>query len=309
MRLKAAKTTFGPTSYETRQKQDAIRDEVSTRTNYLVVENQKGIQVQLDQTGYCVIDGFLGGSANGYPDQIRDEMKALWNRGWFEEETEAARQFKVGEYQILNNDTDHRFCAKLLGANPGEDAEKYVETQYEVAPTLVNFTRSLLVSLAGPIAKAAGGEISTNIGVAELIALCGNGARYDRRVSNVYGWNTQQGFAPDPRKLTLFYFANPNYREELGGHLQLEGVISPTGAASVAPFHDRLVMFWADKTVWSMRPSQATTISEHQFALHMELMAANHKLVKYDPVAFARWFPELRNMPMDWPPPNLPQPY
>ena len=32
-----------------------------------------------------------------------------------------------------------------------------------------------------------------------------------------YGWNTEQGFVRDPRKLVAIYFANPNYREEHGG--------------------------------------------------------------------------------------------
>lgn len=38
-------------------------------------------------------------------------------------------------------------------------------------------------------------------GISELFVLCGQGARYDRRVSNVFGWNTEQGFVRDPRAL------------------------------------------------------------------------------------------------------------
>lgn len=45
------------------------------------------------------------------------------------------------------------------------------------------------------------------------------------------------------------FTAPRNYREELGGVLQLEGVITPTGAVRISPVADRLVLFWADKTV------------------------------------------------------------
>lgn len=287
--------------YEAKQQQAAVMDEVGQRVQYVIEENEKGIMEQLRQYGYSQVDGFLGSEIHGYPDTIREQMQALFNRGWFSEDTEEESSFKVGEYRITNTDTEHRFTAKLLGSSPGDDAEKMVETQYEVAPTVISFVRSLLVSLAGPVGKVAGGTISTNIGSAEMNVLCGNGARRDRRVSNEYGWNTQRGWAPDPRKLTAIYFTNPKHRPELGGHLQLEGVITPTGAVSIAPVHDRLVLFWADKTVWSIRPSQATMISEHQYCMVMQLMAEDHKLVKYDPETFARWFPELRGQPMRMP--------
>ena len=54
--------------------------------------------------------------------------------------------------------------------------------------------------------------------------------------------------------------------------LQLEGVITPSGAVRISPLHDRLVLFWADKTVWSMTPSRATMISEHQYGIIMHMM-------------------------------------
>jgi len=275
-------------------------DEVGERVQYMVQENAKGICDQLKNYGYSQVDGFLGAEIYGYPDRIRDEMKAMFDRGFFEEETESEGSFKIGEYRITNQDQAHRFKTKLLGSTDAEGAAK-VETQYEVAPTVISFVRSLLVSLAGPVSGVAGGKISTNVGSAELNVFCGNGARRDRRVSNEYGWNTQRGFAPDPRKLTAIYFANPNNKSELGGHLQLEGVITPTGAVSIQPVHDRLVLFWADKTVWSVRPSQATRISEHQYCIIMQLMSQDHKDVQYDPRAFARWFPELRDQPMSLP--------
>mmetsp|Transcript_77299 Transcript_77299/g.244234 ORF Transcript_77299/g.244234 Transcript_77299/m.244234 type:complete len:287 (-) Transcript_77299:1220-2080(-) len=281
--------------------------EVGRRVAYVVCENAAGIQDQLRQYGYSQVDGFLGGSIHGYPDVIRDEMKKLFDRGWFQQETEEQAIFKVGQYRVTNQDRDHRFMSKLLGTQPGdEEGERRVETQYEVARTVVDFTRSLIASLSGPIGKVFGGRLSTNVAIAEMTVLCGNGSRYDRRVSNEFGWNTEKGFAPDPRKLTAIYFANPNYREELGGHLQLEGVITPTGAVSIAPIHDRLVLFWSDKTVWSVRPSQASMISEHQYAILMHMMAEDHKQVDYRPKELARWFPELRNAEMQWPPPYLP---
>lgn len=34
--------------------------------------------------------------------RIRDEMKSLFDRGWFEEEPEAEAQFKIGPYRHLS---------------------------------------------------------------------------------------------------------------------------------------------------------------------------------------------------------------
>ncbi|CAK0834407.1 unnamed protein product [Prorocentrum cordatum] len=241
----------------------SAQDDISERVNYAVLDNQKGIITQLQQYGYCLIDGFLGGKIHGHPDRIRDELKKLFDRGWFSEESEEASGFKVGSYRIRYDDRDNRYKTELFSAAPSrkfdgssEAKEKAVETQYEVAPGVVKFARSLLTCLADPVARAAGGAMSTKIAIGEVNALCGQGARIDRRVHNVYGWNTQQGFSRDPRKLTIFYFANPKWRPELGGNLQLEGVISPTGQVSLDPQHDRLVMFWSDKTVWSIAPTQ-----------------------------------------------------
>mmetsp|Transcript_100751 Transcript_100751/g.194723 ORF Transcript_100751/g.194723 Transcript_100751/m.194723 type:complete len:385 (+) Transcript_100751:36-1190(+) len=310
-RMQSRRTTrhagFGPQAYEQKQRKENIETgEIGQRVGHVITEEKNGIIAQLQQYGFCQIDGLLGGSVNGYPDQIREQMKKLFDRGWFQQESQQDATFKVGEYHITNTDTDHRFTSKMFGAQL-EDAgqQKVVETQFEVAPSVVNFTRALIASLATPIGKMMGSGISTNVAMAEMHAMCGEGARFDRRVSNVFGWNTERGFVEDKRKLTAFYFANPTYREELGGHLQLEGVITPTGAVSIAPLHDRLVLCWSDRTVWSMRPSYANRISEHQYAVLVHLMVNEASEIKYNPVELARWFPELRDQPMTWPPPNL----
>eukprot|EP00435_Cladocopium_sp_Y103_P020088 s218_g4.t2 len=204
------KASFGPTPISEEQKQDIQSTQIGSRVSYVVLSNMQAILRQLDQYGYSQVDGFLGGSANGYPDQIRDEMKSMFDRGWFEEEPESEAQIK--------------------GRSGEEKMERLIENQYEVAPTVVNFTRSLLVSFAQPLGELTESGLSNTKGISELFVLCGQGARYDRRVSNVFGWNTEQGFVRDPRKLVAIYFANPNYREEQGGVLQLEGVITPSGA-------------------------------------------------------------------------------
>jgi hypothetical protein len=301
------KGAYGPAPEETIKKEALLQDDISERVNYSVVDNTKGIISQLQQYGYACIDGFLGGSIHGHPDRIRDELKKLFDRGWFAEESEEASGFKVGSYRIRYEDRDNRYKTELFSAAPSqkfdgsaESKEKAVETQYEVAPGVVKFARSLLTCLAEPVAKAAGGAMSTKVAIGEVNVLCGKGARIDRRVHNVYGWTTQQGFSRDPRKLTIFYFANPKWRPELGGNLQLEGIISPTGQVSIDPQHDRLVMFWSDKTVWSIAPTQANIISEHHYHMVLNLMAEEVKDINYEPASLARWFPELQGKPMDF---------
>ncbi|CAK9083842.1 unnamed protein product [Durusdinium trenchii] len=256
--------SFGPTPMAEEQKQDIRSTQIGSRVSYVVLSNMQPILRQLDQYGYSQVDGFLG-DANGYPEQIRAEMKSLFDKGFFEEEPESDAQFKVGPYRITNQDREHRFRYRIKGRSGEERMEQLIQNQYEIAPTVVNFARSLLVSFARPLGELTESGLSNTKGISELFVLCGQGARYDRRVSNVYGWQTEQGFVRDPRKLVAIYFSNPNYREELGGVLQLEGVITPTGAVRISPVADRLVLFWADKTVWSMTPSRSSMISEHQW--------------------------------------------
>lgn len=294
---------FGPDSYEMRQRKDAVKDSVGSRINYLIEENAKGISTQMDQYGFAQIDGFMGGSMFGTPDNMREEMRTLFGRGWFEQESETESAFKVGHWKITNQDTEHRFRARMKGYTGSESDEKVVETQAELAPTIVEFSRGLLVSLARHIGKATGYRLSSQIGITEMFCLAGNGARYDRRVNNVYGWETERGFAPDTRKLSVFYFVNPLWEEQFGGHLQLEGVKTPTGGVSIAPAHDRLVMFWSDRSVWSMRPVQAPSMNEFQFGIQMTLVVEDQKQINYDPKRFQQWFPELQSVQMDWAPP------
>jgi hypothetical protein len=300
------KGSFGPQAFGAQKKAKVFEDEIGQRIDSVVRSNKKGIISQLQQYNFAQVDGFLGGDIFGYPDKIRDPRKKLFDRGWFAEEPEDEAGFKIGPYRVQNEDRAMRFKAKILSDNGDDGIKERLETQYEVAPDVVNFSKALMLSIAPVAGKAAGCSIQTNVAFGEMHVLCGQGARFDRRVSNVYGWTTKQGFAPDPRKVAAVYFANPNYRMEHGGALQLEGVISPTGQVRIPAMHDRLVLFWADKVVWSMSPSQVTSISDHQFFIMTHLMAKEHSDVKYDPNTYARWFPNLRDKPMEWPPPGLP---
>lgn len=282
---------------------------LAKRVNYMLKESKAGIKEAMAQYGYCQIDGFLGGKDSGYADTLRDEMKRLFDRGWFSSTEE--QTFKVGQYRITNQDTDHRYTAQIqTTGKDGEKRDNAVEAQYEVAPSLINFIRSFLISASEVMSDCFEGELSQTLGYAELWAFTGQGARVDRRVDNEWGFNTLRGFVPDPRKVTVFYFVNPDWSEEHGGHLQLEGVVTPTGATSVAPVHDRLVIFWADKTVWSFRPHHATAIREYEYMVVMRMMAEDpFEAVDYDPKRFAAWFPELRNQPIEYPiPPDALKP-
>jgi len=220
----------------------------------------------------------------------------MFDRGWFESEPEEEAFSRIGPYKIQNQDLDHRFRARIRGSNPHDDlSNNVVENQYDIAPTTIEFIRGLTVSAAGPIGKRSNCEMKENMGMSEIFVLCGEGARYDRRCNNVNGWHTpDQGFVPDSRKLTAFYFTNPNYKKETGGCLQLEGVVTPTGGVQIAPVADRLVLFWADKTVWSMTPSRAKLISEFQFGITMNFMVKDFNDIQYDAKSLAQWWPELR---------------
>lgn len=288
---------FGPKPTEVLQKEDVSKNKVGSRLNYMVVQNREGIIKQLQQYGFSIIDGFLGalqGSRQTYADIIREEMKALFDRGWFESQTE--NNLKLGNLNFAKQDLEHRFRYELKSNQPGDEKlEKLVDMQYELAPTVVDFFRGITISLAEPIAKADGHAMSTQIAYCELTAAVGNGARWDRHVDQEGGVNTEYGFCPDSRKLTIMYFTNPNWRPELGGELVLEGVIYPGNTRTIEPLHDRLVMFWSDRTVYSVRPSQARTISEHRYDLRIRMTSSEPgDAIKYDLRHIAQFFPELQ---------------
>lgn len=99
-------------------------------------------------------------------------MKSMFDRGWFEEEPESEAQFKVGPYRITNQDREHRFRYRIKGRSGEEKMERLIENQYEVAPTVVNFTRSLLVSFAQPLGELTESGLSNTKGISELFVLC-----------------------------------------------------------------------------------------------------------------------------------------
>jgi len=291
---RTASKGFGPQSEMAQEKEVILSKQIGSRLSYVMLDNMDGILAQLQQYGFAQVDGFLGD--NGYAQEMRSEMKSMFDRGWFESEPEDDAFSRIGPYKIQNQDLEHRFRARIKGTDGMDNlSNNLVQNQYDIAPTTIEFVRGLTVSAAGPIGKKAGCEMKENMSMSEIFVLCGEGARYDRRCNNVHGWNTQAtGFVPDSRKLTAFYFTNPNYKQETGGLLQLEGVVTPTGAVQIAPMADRLVLFWADKTVWSMTPSRAKLISDFQFGITMSFMVKDQKDVKYDAKSLAQWWPELR---------------
>mmetsp|Transcript_12417 Transcript_12417/g.29242 ORF Transcript_12417/g.29242 Transcript_12417/m.29242 type:complete len:390 (+) Transcript_12417:28-1197(+) len=296
------RATVGPMPYEAKRRAEASQDEVGRRVAYVVAENAEGIKYQLEKFGYCQIAGLLGGDTNGYPSVMRKEMFQLFKKGWFAEPGEAENATKIGEYNIQWDDSANRFHAQIKGITPGASAsEADVETQYEVAPTVVSFIRSLSMSLANTVSKCLKGSLSTSVVAAEMSVCTGDGARYDRRVDNRFGWATEKGFVPDTRKLTAMYFLNPDWKEDLGGMLQLENVITPTGTAKVPPVSDILILFWSDRVVWSVSPSQAMTPDQHRYALHLRLVAEDRNDIKYDPKSMARYFPQLEGLPVSVP--------
>jgi len=292
------RATVGPMPYEAKRKAETTKDEVGRRVAYIIAQNAEGINRQLEQYGHCRISGLLGGDT---PEIIRKEMGKLFQRGWFAEPPEAENLTKVGQYSIQWEDAANRWHAPVKGITPGAVAtEADVETQFEAAPTTVSLVRSLSMALANVVSKRLKGNLSTSIVSAEM-SVCTDGGRYNRRVDNRFGWATEKGFVPDTRKLTAMYFVNPDYTEEQGGVLQLENVITQTGTARCPPVSDILMLYWADRVVWSVSPTKAATPDQHRYALHLRLIAEDRDDIKYEPKEFAKYFPELEGLTIEVP--------
>eukprot|EP00438_Fugacium_kawagutii_P027929 Skav208936 [mRNA] locus=scaffold875:79663:81240:+ [translate_table: standard] len=87
-----------------------------------------------------------------------------------EEQKEDIKSTQVGSrvsyviLRITNQDREHRFRYRIAGRSGEEKMERLIENQYEVAPTVINFTRSLMVSFAQPLGELTESGLSNTKG-------------------------------------------------------------------------------------------------------------------------------------------------
>ena len=104
----------------------------------------------------------------------------------------------------------------------------------------------------------------------------------------------------DTRKVTLVYYLNLGWREELGGQFRIydrlpdesrSGHGRPADHTDVEPIGDRLLAFWADRLVHSVLPSFAPNgPADHRYALTVWLTCEDPEFIDRENSEIKRHF-------------------
>lgn len=116
------------------------------------------------------------------------------------------------------------------------------------------------------------------------LAVCtGGGSSYDKHYDNSGG--------EDLRKLTILYYLNPDYSKEMGGEFRIHRSLEEV--EDIQPRGDRLLIFWGDRLVHSVRESFTPSGDrDHRYAFTV-WMTATSKAAIYDGPEVKKHFPDL----------------
>jgi Rps23 Pro-64 3,4-dihydroxylase Tpa1-like proline 4-hydroxylase len=108
-------------------------------------------------------------------------------------------------------------------------------------------------------------------------------AAYDKHYDN-------SGLA-DTRKVTVLYYMN-QWRPECGGQFR---IYAPSGAKiDIEPIADRLLVFWSDRLVHSVLPSEAPRGAEdHRYALTLWLTSTTTDAIVRDDAEVRKHFGDM----------------
>lgn len=219
----------------------------------------------LEKKGWVVLDNFLGSNVCSI---YRDEAVGYFSRN--EMTISKSTKWDPETNSVVTYDKYNVFATQLNGGD-----------SYYDGPRLHEYVVSLVKSLV-PIVSRKFPEscLSPTLASNKLAVCTGDGSSYDKHYDNSGG--------DDLRKLTVLYYLNPKWRKELGGSFriyesaahsvatpsessagdQLKTLIESTATKSdveikieslitdIDPIGDRLLVFWSDRLVHSVQPSQ-----------------------------------------------------
>jgi 2OG-Fe(II) oxygenase superfamily len=240
----------------------------------------------LDRHQFAIIDNFLGSDVC---DRYRKESTAMYDGGHMVI-SQSTRWDEVTNTTVAY-DKHNVYSMQLMG---GE--------LYYVGPRLHEYVVSIVRGLVPAInRKFPEASLSSTMASNKLAVCLGNGSRYDKHYDN--------SGADDLRKLTVLYYMNPNYIPSHGGEFRIyhpsagyaEGNLSiphtHSGVDSdgfsytnVQPRSDRLFIFWSDRLVHSVLPSQAFSASDHRYALTVWIAATDSSAIAKEDDEITRHF-------------------
>ena len=211
----------------------------------------------LQGKGWVVIDNFLGSDVCS---AYRTEAVGYFSRK--EMTISKSTRWDLETSSVVTYDKHNVYATQLNGGD-----------SYYDGPRLHEYVVSVVKSLV-PIVSSHFPDACLNpVLASNKLAVCtGDGSHYDKHYDNSGG--------DDLRKVTVLYYLNPNWRNELGGSFRIyesvnSTVISDSGVSresdndvadnqkevqivttDIEPVGDRLLVFWSDRLVHSVQPSE-----------------------------------------------------
>ena len=245
------------------------------------------IMIGLETKGWITVDNFLGADVC---DTYRSEAVGYYSRN--EMTISKSTRWDQETSSVVTYDKHNVFATQLNGGD-----------SYYDGPRLHEYVVSVVKSLV-PIISERFPEACLNPQMASnKLAVCtGDGSYYDKHYDNSGG--------DDLRKLTVLYYLNPKWRNDMGGAFRiyectehapeqsepntssskstesssragaddsgtiLEKSTSSTMTTDISPIGDRLLVFWSDRIVHSVQPSQAPRgKADHRYAFTVWITA------------------------------------
>lgn len=230
----------------TEQHMNLIRTQLNT--------NMPSLLASFEQKGYAIVDNFLGLSAC---EEMRREAENYYCKDYYT--ISQSTRFDIDTNQIVTYNKHNVFSMQLDGG-----------TKYEQGKRLHEYVVSMVKTIV-PMLNSYFNDLSLNpYQAANKLAVCtGDGSYYDKHFDNMGN--------DDLRKITVIYYMNPKYKQQLGGCFRIYSIEGDEiNTHDIEPIGDRLLVFRADSLVHSVLPSFATTSEEYRYALTIWLLTTNN---------------------------------
>ena len=233
--------------------------------NAAVQIHSERIIMGLKTDGWSMIDGFLQSGLCGV---MRDEAVFLYENNYFDKSQ--STRWDWATQSVVAYDKHNVFSTQLNGGEAYFQAPRLHEY-------LVGMTRAVVPILSSAFPEA---QLSPSMMSNKLAVCTGNGSAYDKHYDN-------SGLS-DTRKVTVLYYMN-QWRPECGGCFRIYS--SNDTVIDIEPVADRLLVFWSDRLVHSVQPSEAPRgAADHRYALTLWLTSVTADAIVRDDAEVKRHF-------------------
>jgi 2OG-Fe(II) oxygenase superfamily len=224
---------------------------------------QKSVELKADEIleglqkkGWVALDNFLGSDVCS---AYRDEAVGYFSRS--EMTISKSTKWDPETNSVITYDKHNVYATQLNGGDSYYDGPRLHEY-------VVSLVKSLVPIISNKFPEAC---LSPTLASNKLAVCTGDGSSYDKHYDNSGG--------DDLRKLTVLYYLNPKWRKDLGGSFRIyesapRSLATPSESSAsdlveslsemkrdivvtdIDPIGDRLLVFWSDRLVHSVQPSQ-----------------------------------------------------